>query len=78
MQALQWVLLEPTRFAHAVVMGAYDYYSTMAWLALSAVARAAIFHDPAFNGGDYYDGPAPINDALKISTYGCHGHLQKR
>jgi homoserine O-acetyltransferase len=58
MQVLQWIVREPQRFRHGIVLGAYDYFSAMG-IALNSLSRAAIVHDPHFVGGDYYDGPAP-------------------
>ena len=58
MQGLQWILREPGRFRHGIILGAYDYFSAMS-LALNALSRAAIRHDPNFRNGDYYDGPPP-------------------
>jgi homoserine O-acetyltransferase len=58
MQALDWGLRYSDRVDHAIVIGAFDAISAMG-IALNAVAREAIYADPNFNGGDYYDGPAP-------------------
>lgn len=65
MQALQWMLLEPERFTHGLLYGAYDSFSAMA-IALNALSRAAILHDPAFAGGDYYE-TAPPHDGLRLA-----------
>lgn len=58
MQALEWGLRFSDRAAHAIVVGAFDAFSAMG-IALNAVAREAIYCDPNFNGGDYYEGEAP-------------------
>jgi len=58
MQGLQWILREPARFRHGIILGAYDYFSAMS-LALNSLSRAAIMHDPNFRAGDYYDGLPP-------------------
>jgi homoserine O-acetyltransferase len=65
MLGLQWILREPDRFRNGIILGASDRYSPMG-LALNGLARAAIFHDPHFAGGDYYDGPAP-NEGVHLA-----------
>lgn len=65
MQGLQWILREPERFRHGIILGAYDYFSAMS-LALNALSRAAIQHDANFCNGDYYEG-APPNEGLHLA-----------
>jgi len=65
MLGLQWILREPERFRHGIIIGASDFFSPMA-IALNALSRAAIIHDPHFAGGDYYDGPPP-NEGVHLA-----------
>src|SRR4051794_30280010 len=58
MQALEWALSFPDRVRSCVLSASTARLDTQG-VALNAVARAAITADPAWNGGDYYDGPAP-------------------
>jgi homoserine O-acetyltransferase len=58
MQALDWGLRYGDRIDHAMVVGAFDSFSAMG-IALNTVAREAIYADPNFRGGDYYDGEPP-------------------
>jgi homoserine O-acetyltransferase len=52
MQALTWALEHGPLVDHAVIVGAYDAFSAMG-IGLNAVARQAIYNDPAFAGGNY-------------------------
>lgn len=65
MLGLEWILREPERFRQGIILGASDAFSPMG-LALNALSRAAIFHDPHFAGGDYYDGPPP-NEGVHLA-----------
>jgi homoserine O-acetyltransferase len=65
MQALSWALQYPQRLGLAVIIGAYDYFSAMG-IALNAVAREAIYNDPNFANGDYYDGEPP-REGLRLA-----------
>jgi len=58
MQALEWGLRHSDRAAHAIVVGAFDALSAMG-IALNTVAREAIYADPHYQGGDYYEGEPP-------------------
>jgi homoserine O-acetyltransferase len=58
MQALEWGLRYSDRVDHAIVVGAFDAFSAMG-IALNTVAREAIYCDPNFNDGDYYEGEPP-------------------
>lgn len=57
-QAMEWMARYPERVGSAVVISATprtSAHNTALW----SVLRAAIRSDPNWNGGDYYDGPAP-------------------
>jgi homoserine O-acetyltransferase len=57
-QALEWMSRFPGRVGSTVLISATartNTHNTALW----SVLRAAIMSDPAWNGGDYYDGPAP-------------------
>jgi homoserine O-acetyltransferase/O-succinyltransferase len=56
MQVLEWAAMFPPR-VRAIVPIATCAAATAQQIAYSAVQRAAIALDPAFNGGDYYDAP---------------------
>ncbi len=57
-QVLEWMANHPTRLERAVVISATPSTTTHN-LGLWEVVRQAIMRDPAFQGGDYYDGPGP-------------------
>jgi homoserine O-acetyltransferase len=46
-------------------------------LALDAIARRAIRADPDWNGGDYYDGPGPVNGLALARQIGHVMYLSK-
>ncbi|MBA2492175.1 MAG: homoserine O-succinyltransferase MetX [Gammaproteobacteria bacterium] len=54
MQAMQWAIDYPERIRHAVVIAAAARLSAQN-IAFNEVARRAIYTDPDFHGGDYYD-----------------------
>jgi homoserine O-acetyltransferase/O-succinyltransferase len=58
MQALDWGLRYGDIVEHAIVVGAFDAISAMG-IALNTVAREAIYADPNYRGGDYYEGEPP-------------------
>ncbi len=56
--ALEWMARHPARVGSAVIISATprtSAHNTALW----SVLRDAIRSDPNWNGGDYYDGPAP-------------------
>ena len=57
-QAMEWMARYPSRVGRSIIISATPRTSTHN-TALWAVLRAAIRSDPNWNGGDYYDGPAP-------------------
>jgi homoserine O-acetyltransferase len=54
MQAMQWAIDYPERIGHAVVIAAAARLSAQN-IAFNEVARRAIYSDPDFHGGHYYD-----------------------
>jgi homoserine O-acetyltransferase/O-succinyltransferase len=54
MQAMQWAIDYPERIRHAVVIAAAARLSAQN-IAFNEVARRAIYSDPDFHGGYYYD-----------------------
>ncbi len=57
MQALQWAVSYPQRTRSAMVLASTARLSPQT-IALDEVARQAIYADPNWNNGDYYDGDA--------------------
>ena len=55
MQALQWTVSHPDRVKSALVLAATAKVSAQS-IALDEVARQAIYADPNWNHGDYYEG----------------------
>lgn len=58
MQVLQWAVSYPERVCAALPLAATAHHSPML-IALSEVGRQAIYADPNWNGGDYYDQARP-------------------
>lgn len=58
MQVLQWAVSYPERVCSALPIATTARHSPML-IAFSEVGRQAIYADPNWNGGDYYDGPRP-------------------
>jgi homoserine O-acetyltransferase/O-succinyltransferase len=59
-QALEWVAAYPERVRGAVLLATTARHSPQ-MIAWNAIGRRAIMSDPAWNGGDYYDGELPAN-----------------
>lgn len=57
-QVMEWMARHPARVGRSIVISATPRTSSHN-TALWAVLRAAIRSDPNWNGGNYYDGPAP-------------------
>jgi homoserine O-acetyltransferase len=58
MQALQWSVDTPERVRHVLFLAATPRSSAQN-IAFNAIGREAIYADPNWNFGDYYDGQAP-------------------
>jgi homoserine O-acetyltransferase len=57
-RALEWAVSYPARVKNCAVISV-GAYSTAEQIAFAQAQTLAIRQDPAFNGGDYYDGPLP-------------------
>lgn len=71
MQALQWAVDHPDAVEHVIFL-ASTAKSSAQNIAFNAIGRAAIMGDPAWNGGDYYDGPPP---AAGLAAARMVGHI---
>lgn len=58
MQALQWAVSHPDRVRSAIILAATSRVSAQS-IALNEVARQAIYMDPNWHKGDYYEGERP-------------------
>ncbi len=58
MQVLEWTVSYPERVCAALPLATTAHHSPML-IALSEVGRQAIYADPNWNGGDYYDKSRP-------------------
>ena len=70
MQVLEWVVSYPERVRSALPIATTARHSPML-IAFSEVGRQAIYADPNWNGGDYYDGPRP-NGGLAVARMVGH------
>ncbi len=70
MQVLQWVVSYPERLHAALPIATTARHSPML-IAFDEVGRQAIYADPNWNGGDYYDGPRP-NAGLAVARMVGH------
>jgi len=82
MQALQWAVDFPDRVSSVLFLASTARSSTqnVAW---NAIGREAIYADPRWNKGDYYDGPAPdggLGVARMVGhiTYMCETSLERK
>ena len=71
MQALQWTVSYPQRVRSAMVLASTARLSAQT-IALNEVGRQAIYADPNWNHGDYYDGTPP-NAGLAVAR--MIGHI---
>ena len=71
MQALEWCVSHPGRVRAALPLATTARHSPML-IALSEVGRQAIYADPNWNHGDYYDSPRP-NTGLALAR--MIGHI---
>ncbi len=82
MRALEWATGYPRRVSRLVAI-ACGATSSAEQIALCATQAIAIRSDPAFAGGDYYDGPGPVTGlglARRIGhiSYRCESELATR
>ncbi len=82
MRAVEWAVTHPDRVDRLIAI-ASGAASTAEQIALCAVQAIAIRNDPAFDGGDYYDGPGPVAGlglARRIGhiSYRCEPELAVR
>ncbi len=59
MQALQWAVDHPERVEHCLFLASTPRSSAQN-IAFNEIGRQAIYADPRWNGGDYYDGEPPV------------------
>ncbi len=71
MQALQWTVSYPARVKSAIVLASTAQLSPQT-IALNEVPRQAIYADPNWNRGNYYDGTPP-NAGLAVAR--MIGHI---
>jgi homoserine O-acetyltransferase len=70
MQVLEWAVSYPERVVSALPIATTARHSPML-IAFSEVGRQAIYADPNWNGGDYYNGPHP-NAGLAVARMVGH------
>jgi homoserine O-acetyltransferase len=70
MQVLEWAATYPERVRAAVVIASAAEHSAQN-IAFHEVGRQAVMADPAWNGGDYYDG-APPAAGLAVARMAAH------
>ncbi|WP_236588012.1 homoserine O-acetyltransferase MetX [Tumebacillus amylolyticus] len=59
LQAIEWAVTYPSFVRHCIPIASAQQLSALA-IAYNDAMRTAITNDPAWNGGDYYDGPGPL------------------
>ncbi len=71
MQVLEWAAHHPERMRAAIPIATTACHSPM-MIALSEVGRQAIYADPAWNQGDYYDSPDKPDAGLAVARMVGH------
>lgn len=71
MQALEWAAHHPNRVKSAIPLATTARHSPML-IAFSEVGRQAIYADPAWNGGDYYDQEQKPDAGLAVARMVGH------
>ena len=71
MQALEWAVHHPHRLKAAIPIATTAHHSPML-IALSEVGRQAIYADPAWNNGDYYDAELKPDAGLAVARMVGH------
>ncbi|MBX7058023.1 MAG: homoserine O-acetyltransferase [Leptospirales bacterium] len=86
MQAMTWTVDYPERIGHAVVIASCMAHSAMQ-IAFNEVGRQAIFTDPDWQGGAYYDAARPehglavarmVGHVTYLSEYSMHTKFGRR
>ena len=77
MQVLQWTVSYPERVCSALPIATTARHSPML-IAFSEVGRQAIFRDPKWNGGDYYEQHAPNTGLALARMIGHITYLSER
>jgi len=77
MQAMEWTVSYPDNVAAAIPI-ATTYRMSAQGIAFNEVGRQAIFADPHWNGGDYYDGPAPDSGLALARMIGHITYLSEK
>ncbi|MBE2221224.1 MAG: homoserine O-acetyltransferase [Anaerolineae bacterium] len=71
MQVLEWAAHHPERVKAAIPLATTGRHSPML-IALSEVGRQAIYADPKWQAGDYYDKPQKPDDGLAVARMVGH------
>ncbi|NJN81684.1 MAG: homoserine O-acetyltransferase [Caldilineaceae bacterium] len=71
MQVLEWAARHPTRLASAIPLATTAHHSPML-IAFSEVGRQAIYADPAWNNGDYYQAMQKPDAGLAVARMVGH------
>ena len=71
MQALEWAANHPERLRSCIPIATTAHHSPML-IALSEVGRQAIYADPAWNNGDYYDSQIKPDAGLAVARMVGH------
>ena len=71
MQVLEWAAHHPERVKAAIPLATTGRHSPML-IALSEVGRQAIYADPNWQAGDYYDKPQKPDDGLAVARMVGH------
>lgn len=71
MQALEWTVRYPDRVVAAIPLATTARHSPML-IAFSEVGRQAIYADPAWNAGDYYNQPQKPDAGLAVARMVGH------
>ena len=77
MQALEWAVSFPDRLASVIPIATTHRLSAQG-IAFNEVGRQAIFADPHWNGGNYYDGPGPDSGLALARMIGHITYLSEK
>jgi homoserine O-acetyltransferase len=76
-QALQWAVAYPEIVLGCIAIATCASLSAQG-IAWNEIGRQAILADPAWNGGDYYDGPQPANGLAVARMIGHVTYLSEQ